>query len=63
MVEGELGHGFPLVSNRASGAEFRACGIIITKLGQDGIIVAAKLRWWRVHARPSMRKAKSGDGD
>jgi hypothetical protein len=63
MVENELGHGLSLVSDRAIGAQLLACCGIIAKLGQYGIIVAAKLRWRRIHARPAMRKAESGDGD
>ena len=51
------------IALRASGAELGACSIIIAKLGQYGIIVAAKLWWRRIHARPAMRKAKSSDGD
>jgi hypothetical protein len=62
MVEDEFGHGFPLVSNRAAGAQLIACGIIITKLGQDGIIIAAKLWRRRIHARPAMVKTKRGNG-
>jgi hypothetical protein len=62
MVEDEFGHGFPLVSNRAAGAQLIACRIIITKLGQDGIIIGSK-RWWRrINARPTMRKSEGGNG-